>query len=154
MINLYNAYRENTSCNYKSGYLEPCSPLAMAYTPLQQSYEPSFDKTEALAKGTLFPGLELPFMNMINKVPKNPSPLEELMAIDFVVQELTLYLDTHKNDKEAFKMYQDFLNLTMEARKRYTEMFGPISQTDMRFTSEYTWLEYPWPWEYEANMEG
>ena len=49
----------------------------------------------ALARGTLFPGLDLPFMNLVNKPADLSTPLCELMAMDFVIRELNLYLDTH-----------------------------------------------------------
>ncbi len=153
MILLFKTHAENSQCSYKEGYLNECSPLAMSYTPLQQSCEPTFTTNEALARGTLFPGLELPFMNMINNVPTNPTPLEELMAIDFVTNELCLYLDTHKDDAEAFQMYKDFLILSKEGRARYSAMYGPICQSDMINCSEYTWIQSPWPWEYRDDSE-
>ena len=52
----------------------------------------------------MFPGLDLPLMNMVNSELKM-CPLTEMMAIDFVADELELYLDTHKDDSEAFAMY-------------------------------------------------
>ena len=54
-------------CNFKQGSLPECAPLALAQTPMQQSNEPAYDRRMALARGTLFPGLDLPFMNMVNK---------------------------------------------------------------------------------------
>ena len=96
---------ENTSaskCGYKSGMLPDCAPLGVAYVPMQQSATPAYDSAEALTRGTLFPGLDLPFMNMINNTPEKSTPLRELMAIDFVLDELELYLDTHRKDAEAF----------------------------------------------------
>ena len=57
-------------CDYKNGMLPECAPLALAYTPMQQCSEPAYDGKMALARGTLFPGLDLPFMNMVNKPDK------------------------------------------------------------------------------------
>ena len=82
-------------CDTKQGPLTSCAPLAMSYTPPQQSSEPAYESKKALARGTLFPGLDLPFMNVVNKPDGMSTPLCELMALDFVVQELKLYLDTH-----------------------------------------------------------
>ena len=73
-------------CNFKQGPLPECAPLALAQTPMQQSSEPAYDRRMALARGTLFPGLDLPFMNMVNKPGDLSTPLCELMALDFVIR--------------------------------------------------------------------
>lgn len=130
------------------GELPSCAPLALAYVPMQQGSTPAYESGEALIRGTLFPGLDLPFMNMVNKTPMDDTPLGELMVLDFVIAELNLYLDTHKDDTEAFETYKSFLQLSKEGRKRYTELYGPITQADMRSAPAYKWLKNPWPWEY------
>lgn len=138
---------------YRTGTLPERYPLATALTPWQESTDPAYDSADALARGTLFPGLDLPFMDMVN--PELPDcPATELMAIDFVADELALYLDTHPDDKEAFALLQSFLMMRDEARKRYTEKFGPIAQTDLLGEKRYTWLCEPWPWEYGGRREG
>jgi len=138
-------------CDSKSGMLEPCAPLALAYVPMQQAAAPSYEPDEALSRGTLFPGLDLPFKNIVNKTLKTDSPLGELMALDFVMHELALYLDTHKNDAEAFGLFQNFLRLAHEGRMRYVELYGPIDRGDMLGCESYTWLSDPWPWDYDEK---
>lgn len=108
-------------CNFKQGPLPECAPLALAQTPMQQSSEPAYDRRMALARGTLFPGLDLPFMNMVNKPGDLSTPLCELMALDFVIRELNLYLDTHPDDREAFETLQKCIRMRAEGHKRYTE---------------------------------
>ena len=98
-------------CNFKQGPLPECAPLALAQTPMQQSNEPAYDRRMALARGTLFPGLDLPFMNMVNKPGDLSTPLCELMAMDFVIRELNLYLDTHPDDREALETLQKCIRL-------------------------------------------
>lgn len=136
-----------------TGILPGNAALAMAYVPMQRSAYPSYDAMEALSKGTLFPGLNLPFMGMVNKTLAS-CPLTEIMSIDFVADELELYLDTHSEDMEAFSMYQTFLSLSKEARERYTALYGPIAQCDMLGAEKYTWLTDPWPWDYCEKLEG
>lgn len=137
---------------YRSGTLPERYPLATALTPWQESADPAYDSADALARGTLFPGLDLPFMDVVN--PDLPEcPATELMAIEFVADELSLYLDTHSDDMEAFELLQSFLMMRTEARKRYTEKYGPITQTDLLGAKRYTWLCDPWPWEYGRRRE-
>ena len=138
----------NAERNYKKGNLPgDTAPLVMAYVPMQSSAAPSYEASEALSRGTLFPGLDLPFMNIVNRN-EDKGPMTELMAIDFVAHELALYLDTHADDKEAFDMYQTFLALNEEAHSRYVQQCGPICRRDMLGKNSYTWLTGPWPWEY------
>ena len=137
---------------YRFGSLPKNAPLAMAYVPLQESVSPSYESMEALSRGTLFPGLDLPLMNIVNSELKM-CPLTEMMAIDFVADELELYLDTHNDDSEAFAMYQTFLALKKEVRSRYTKQFGPISQDDMLGAKRFSWPDDPWPWDYQPKME-
>lgn len=124
----------------------------MAYVPMQRSAVPAYDSSEALYRGTLFPGLDLPFMDQVNKTEKK-TPMTELMAIDFVTDELALYLDSHQDDSEAFAMYQTFLALAKEARERYTKLYGPVCRSDMLGMNRYTWLKDPWPWEFQSRSE-
>ena len=144
--------KQKKELNYKLGSLPGKAPLAMTYVPLQDSASPSYESIEALSRGTLFPGLDLPLMNIVNDN-MDVCPLTELMAIDFAADELELYLDTHCDDAEAFAMYQTFLALKKEARSRYEQQYGPISQEDMLGAKCYDWLKEPWPWEYRNKAE-
>ena len=135
--------RNKNESNFRYGTLPGASaPLAIAYVPMQTSATPAYEAAEALSRGTLFPGLDLPFMNIVNDT-QPVTPLTELMAIDFVA-----------DDKEAFSMYQTFLALRKEARCRYAEKYGPVDQSDMLGENSYSWLKDPWPWEYQSKTEG
>lgn len=139
--------------DYAFGSLPERAPLASAYVPMQVSAEPNYEPATALSRGTLFPGLDLPFMNMINQ-PGPATPLSELMAIDFAADELRLYLDTHGDDTEAFEMYQKVLALSCQAHQKYIEKYGPITAGDMLGDKKFCWLSNPWPWEPCTRREG
>ena len=145
--------RNEANESYKMGSLPgSMAPLAMSYVPVQSSAAPNYEAGDALARGTLFPGLDLPFLNLVNgDVPK--TPLAELMAIDFVTDELELYLDTHADDRDAFELYQVFLAMQKEAHERYAAQCGPICQKDMLGMDAYVWLRDPWPWEFPGRRE-
>ena len=139
--------------DYKKGSLPGAyAPLAVAYVPMQISAKPAYDTAEALSRGTLFPGLDLPFMNIVNE-DMVLTPENEILAICFVTDELVLYLDTHAEDQEAFEMLQTFLALRQEAQERYVKAYGPITQQDLLHEQKYTWLKNPWPWDYQPKME-
>lgn len=142
------------SCTYKQGSLPECAPLALSQIPPQQSSEPAYKSAEALSRGTLFPGLDLPFKNIVNQMPADMTELRELMALDFVTAELGLYLDTHADDAQAFATFQSFLKLYDEGRKEYVARFGPLCRSDLASAKSYTWLKDPWPWDYANAEEG
>ena len=138
---------------WRQGSLPDPAPLAAAYIPMQESVQPRYDAGKALSRGTLFPGLDLPFMNLVNPELER-TPRTELMAIDFVVDELELYLDTHWEDREAFELYQTMLAMQKEAKERMVRLCGPICQTDQLGMDAYRWLNGPWPWELCERGEG
>ena len=146
--------KPNHGCSAKEGLLPSCAPLGMSYVPSQKNAEDAYDPNMALVRGTLFPGLDLPFMNVVNKGKLTGTPLGELMALDFVIKELNLYLDTHKDDEEAFQTLQSTLALYEEGRTRYVKKYGPITIRDLKHADCFSWLCDPWPWDYHDGMEG
>ena len=105
-------------------------------------------RAEALQTGTLFPGLNLPFKAAIQaKTPMPNTALAELMALDFAVDELGLYLTTHPTDQEVLDLYWTYVQLANEGRQKYQKLYGPLLQTDRPADGSYAWLKDPWPWE-------
>ncbi len=139
-------------CDACKGTLPECAPLAAAYVPRQQEGDPRYKSGDALARGTLFPGLDLPWKNIANENagPLADTPLGELMALHFVVQELGLYLDTHHEDREALDLYTDYARLLREGTTRFVARYGPLEQTQVNMQTGYSWINDPWPWELQA----
>ncbi len=73
--------------------------------------------------------------------------LKELMALDFKLYDLQLYLDTHPFDQDALEVYQDLAVEAACARKNYEEMYGPLRAVNGATDCEWTWIKNPWPWE-------
>ena len=124
----------------------PCAPLAFPYVPEQCNDPARYSKEDALAAGTLFPGLDLPFKGHMQKRNVTNTALAELMALDFAVDELGLYLTTHPDDREALSLYWSYIALADEGRKKYQELYGPLRQTDVT-KDGFVWLHDPWPWD-------
>ena len=139
--------------NGMDGKLPAYAPLANPYVPFQMDNPPKYEPRQALVKGTLFPGLDLPFMGMVNKNEQPVTPLSELQTMAFIIQELALYLDTHRNDEEALAVYRSFQKMYADAAKAYAKECGPLTLFDLT-DGPYAWLNDPWPWEYAKNKEG
>ena len=136
----------------KEGRLPAMAPLANPYVPFQLENPPMYEARKGLIRGTLFPGLDLPFMGMVNKNEKNITPKTELQTLAFAIQELALYLDTHRDDKEALELYQAYQKMYHKGMMEYTNRCGPLNHRTPA-EGEYRWLDDPWPWEYCANKE-
>ena len=137
---------------YAEGRLPATAPLANPYVPFQVKFSPNYTAQKALVRGTLFPGLDLPFMGMVNKNELPVTPLSELQAMGFVIQELALYLDTHRDDDEALELYRAYQKMYKEGLAKYEKICGPISHKSVT-DGPYRWLDDPWPWEYAKNRE-
>lgn len=132
------------------GTLPALAPLANPYVPFQKEDPPKYEPRKALVRGTLFPGLDLPYLGMVNCKEKPVTPLTELQTMAFVIQELALYLDTHRNDKDALEIYTKYQCMYKEAKEVYEKKYGPLTHMS-GCANAYRWLDDPWPWEYCAN---
>lgn len=143
-----------SACGAGNGTLPgACAPLAFPYVPMQENNPVRFSRMEALQTGTLFPGLDLPFKAAIQARTKLANTaLVELMALDFAIDELGLYLTTHSKDQEALQLYWSYINLAKEGREKYQKQHGPLLQTDLTPDQGYAWLKDPWPWDEGGNV--
>ena len=77
--------------------------------------------------------------------------LKQIQCYNFAAYDMLLYLDSHKDDKKAFKMFQSLVKKTNELKAQYEQAFGPLSQFTAAEQDCFNWLDEPWPWEKEAN---
>lgn len=136
------------------GRLPEMAPLANPYVPFQLENPPKYEARTALVRGTLYPGLDLPFMGMVNKKELPVTPKSELQVLGFAVQELALYLDTHPDDNEALELYRTYQQMYHKLATEHAQKCGPMTHAMPVDHKTYTWLDEPWPWEFAANKEG
>ena len=137
------------ACPDANGTMPSCAPLAVPYVPFQQQNPKRYSQSDALSNGTLFPGLNLPFHLKVNAPNVATGHLGELQALEFVLLELGLYLDTHQDDKEAFALFQQYAALEKSGREKYEAMHGPLFQSSAAAQETFaSWIRNPWPWDY------
>jgi spore coat protein JB len=74
--------------------------------------------------------------------------LEEIQEVDFVLVELTLYLDTHPQDLNAVKQFNEFALKSHVLKNEFEELYGPLQQFGNSYSRyPWQWAETPWPWE-------
>ncbi len=145
--------KKYTQDSILEGRLPTRAPLANAFVPFQMENSPKYEARKGLVRGTLFPGLDLPFMGMVNQKEKPITPMSELQALNFAVQELALYLDTHRDDHEALELYRSYQHMYNRCTEEYKRKHGPMNHFQPSDCEEYDWLDDPWPWEYCKNKE-
>lgn len=133
------------------GRLPPSAPLATPYVPFQLDNPPKYEAKVGLIRGTLYPGLDLPFMGMENQEEKEQTPMQQLQALGFAMHELALYLDTHREDTEAINQYASYQKIYQSAMHTYEEKYGPLTHSFPSNQETYRWLDDPWPWEYRRD---
>ena len=143
----------NSVRNGSYGILPTTAPLANPFVPFQDVNAPRYEARKGLIRGTLYPGLDLPFMGMVNQKEKPVTPISELQTLGFAIQELALYLDTHRDDMEALRVYQEYQKLYNHCREEFLKNNGPLNHFQEENSNQYNWLNDPWPWEYARNKE-
>lgn len=135
------------------GMLPSMAPLANPYVPFQKSDPPRYPEWKAFIRGTMFPGLDLPFMGMVNEKEKSATLMTQLQTMAFMIQDLALYLDTHAEDTEALELYRKYQKQYHTCMAEYQKHNGPLTHAMSGDSKTYDWLDGPWPWEYSKNRE-
>lgn len=74
--------------------------------------------------------------------------MEQLQAVDFVLVELTLYLDTHNDDLEAINQFNHYAMERKRLKKAFESQFGPLQQFGNSYSGyPWNWDDSPWPWQ-------
>lgn len=138
--------------------------LAMAAIPLQKWCE-LYDWHTALEEGTVFTCLNLPFFKadkgccplkksgsvLDTKQEEREKMMDEISSIGFVLNDLTLYLDTHPDCPDGTPLFYELLEKRMHLLADYAKKYNPLTQLSM-ITGNlpancYGWSDGPMPWE-------
>lgn len=79
---------------------------------------------------------------------RNNEELENLMALQFAIVELNLFLDTHPGDEQALNDYNRLEEQFDAVKKQYIEKHGPLVNFGFgKSRFPWQWINSPWPWE-------
>lgn len=131
--------------------------LAMAEIPVQEMDE-LYEPEQALAAGTVFPALNLPFFaipeEMMEKAPSAKSyqgkteaqqkKLKKLTEISFVADDLNLYLCTHPEDEKAFDIFQEYAKQKKQLLEELGEEHFPLCAEDAGELADRKKAPSPW----------
>lgn len=73
--------------------------------------------------------------------------IRQVMAADFTIIDLNLYLNTHPCDQRALVLYNNAVKNAKMLRENYERMFGPLTAFDSYSPYPWRWIQDPWPWD-------
>jgi spore coat protein JB len=75
----------------------------------------------------------------------------DIQKEDFMVTELSLFLDTHPGDRRAVAEFNRHTQCLIGLIQTYEHHFGPLALHQRCTPVQYPWrwIEEPWPWEIE-----
>jgi len=99
-----------------------------------------------------FSGIAPSFNNMISQDEMNTvdcelreEMMEQIRCLEFAINDLALYLDTHPEDEKALCLHRKYCKQCKDLRDKYQKVYGPLT---INFPcNKWRWLEEPWPWE-------
>ena len=75
--------------------------------------------------------------------------LRRVQEADFVLYDVSLFLDTHPTNQMALNFFQEYQNYYTEVVSDYEMSYGPLVSFDADTQKGWTWVQTPWPWEME-----
>lgn len=73
--------------------------------------------------------------------------LKDIGILDFVLVELTLYLDTHPYDCKAMEHFNHYSRIKNQMSKEFSQKFFPLTKDSAESDKEWRWGAAPLPWE-------
>ncbi len=72
----------------------------------------------------------------------------EIMALDFALVDLKLYLNTHPDCASSIKLYNSIVEKRKVLFDTYQSLYGPlIAETYSGSEECWDWVDDPWPWQ-------
>lgn len=78
--------------------------------------------------------------------------LKKVQMYEFALVEANLFLDTHPTDQKALEYFKMQKKYHDEAVMEYTKKYGPLTAQNCMYENRWTWVDGPWPWEYQSEV--
>lgn len=151
--------------NYKIQFLNQSNPMNQMMPNKMPSYGNSslggktvsgnaniLDVYPGFIRGNMFANLYDGYKNFkpqeINSKSERENLLNQWQQYNFALIDLDLYLDTHPNESNVVKLYNNYLKIEKQIRDKYESMYGPLTlYSDDLDKNSWVWIRSPWPWE-------
>ena len=82
-------------------------------------------------------------MNQMNQA----QLLHWIDMVSLAVVDIVLYLDTHPEDEEALKYFDQYSEMRRTAMQAYADKYGPLTIGTARPSNYWNWSAVPLAWE-------
>ena len=72
--------------------------------------------------------------------------LLKLQEMDFIINDLNLYLDLNPNDTKTYEIFKKYCIEYDNLKKKYYEKYQ-VLELCKDTLGKYTWIKNPWPWD-------
>lgn len=79
------------------------------------------------------------------------SLLKKIRTYDFAINEVVLYLDAYPKNCRALDYYHKLVGKREALVAEYETKCGPLTYFGNREKCSWSWVDSPWPWDYDAN---
>ncbi len=76
--------------------------------------------------------------------------LHDIGIVNFVLTELSLYLDTHPDDCSAMEYFNHYNRMRNQMEKEFSQKYYPLTLRLADCSKEWRWGAAPLPWEGEC----
>jgi hypothetical protein len=102
----------------------------------------------ALARGSSFSNLYIPYKFETNKILKGSNPRQNILALidiySFLITDLNMFLTTHQNNDRAKALLNTFKTELIKLKDYYNVNFSPLTMDSI---GSEPFVTGPWPWE-------
>ena len=134
---------ENRNCNccYNNSQNFNVSPVA---TTVSNNDNCGCGNNETVLAANIYNGCGCEPIRVVNCEARSEM-IQNIRCLDFAINELALYLDTHPEDEKALCLHRKYCKEAKDLKDKYQKVFGPLT---INFPcNKWRWLEEPWPWE-------
>ena len=108
-----------------------------------------YNPIDALKRGNAFPNLYSPYKNYAPKEIKvygiRERELLDIQALEFMINDLNLYLDLNSDDKYAYELFKEYVSACTRKNNDYSKKYYPLMLDDL--TDNYVWSTTDFPWD-------
>lgn len=109
---------------------------------------------EGFLKGNMFKNEYEPYKNFsympLNASSEKEKRLYQIMALEFAINDLNLYLDLHPDDKEILNQFKKIVEEVQIKQDEYVKKYGPLMLNQVK-GNKFNWIDSPWPWDNEGG---
>lgn len=114
------------------------------------SKDGKIDLQDGFYLGNIFVDTYKPYKNFkpkkVNAYSEEQKMLLRIQELDFILNDLNLYLDVNPNDKNIYDIFKKTALELESLKKKYEDKYRVLKIIDDT-KGKYTWIDNPWPWD-------